>query len=155
MLRVENVATPATAATVAVPNRVPPPGLVPSAAVTLPLNPVAVFPSASKAVTCAAAGIRAERHRDAPGELGGRVPLGVLRGYLHRGRDGDARGGVARLDAEDQLRRGTDRDGERGARGRRHAGAGRSERVTRPDLVDAEIRERRDTTHGRHDGGAG
>src|SRR5204863_3994942 len=36
-----------------------------------------------------------------------------------------------------------------------HAGAGRSERVTRPDLVDAEIRERRDTTHGRHDGGAG
>src|SRR5438874_1463501 len=57
MLRVENVATPATAATVAVPDRVPPPGLVPSAAVTLPLNPVAVLPSASKAVTCTAGAI--------------------------------------------------------------------------------------------------
>src|SRR2546425_13263142 len=54
MLRVENVATPATAATVAVPDRVPPPGLVPSAAVTLPLNPVAVLPSVYKAVTCTA-----------------------------------------------------------------------------------------------------
>src|SRR5256886_17565142 len=57
MLRVENVATPATAATVAVPDRVPPPGLVPSAAVTLPLNPVAVLPSASRAVTCTAGAI--------------------------------------------------------------------------------------------------
>src|SRR5438128_11827226 len=54
MRRVEKVATPATAATVAVPDRVPPPGLVPSAAVTLPLNPVAVLPSVSKAVTCTA-----------------------------------------------------------------------------------------------------
>src|SRR2546422_309822 len=54
MLRVENVATPATAATVAVPDRVPPPGLVPSAAVTLPLNPVAVLPCASWTVTCTA-----------------------------------------------------------------------------------------------------
>src|SRR5437879_12405843 len=54
MLRVENVATPATAATVAVPDRVPSPGLVPSAAVTLPLNPVAVLPCASWTVTCTA-----------------------------------------------------------------------------------------------------
>src|SRR5947199_10082720 len=57
MLRVGNGAPPAPAATVAVPDRVPPPGLVPSAAVTLPLNPVAVFPSASKAVTCTAGAI--------------------------------------------------------------------------------------------------
>src|SRR2546423_12707158 len=57
MLRVENVATPATAATVAVPDKVPSPGLVPSAAVTLPLNPVAVLPSASRAVTCTAGAI--------------------------------------------------------------------------------------------------
>src|SRR5256886_329323 len=54
MLRVENVATPATAATVAVPDRVPPPGFVPIAAVTLPLNPVAVLPCASWTVTCTA-----------------------------------------------------------------------------------------------------
>src|SRR5213083_3809362 len=54
MLRVENVATPATAATVAVPDRVPSPGLVPSAAVTLPLNPVGVLPCASWTVTCTA-----------------------------------------------------------------------------------------------------
>src|SRR5207247_10039885 len=57
MLRVENVATPATAATVAVPDKVPSPGLVPSAAVTLPLNPVAVLPSASNADTCTAGAI--------------------------------------------------------------------------------------------------
>jgi len=35
----------------------PPPGLVPSAAVTLPVNPVAVLPSASRAVTCTAGAI--------------------------------------------------------------------------------------------------
>src|SRR5437867_2602919 len=51
MLRVENVATPAAATTVAVPDRVPPPGLVPRATVTLPVNWVAVFPWASCAVT--------------------------------------------------------------------------------------------------------
>src|SRR5512145_2930920 len=38
MLRLEKVATPATAATVVVPERVPAPGLVPIATVTLPLN---------------------------------------------------------------------------------------------------------------------
>src|SRR5437763_14215420 len=54
MLRVENVATPATAATVVVPARAPPPGFVPIAAVTLPLNPVAVLPCASWTVTCTA-----------------------------------------------------------------------------------------------------
>src|SRR2546430_16803505 len=86
------------------------------------------------------------RHRDAPGELGGRVPLDVLRGYPHRGRDGDARGGIARLNAEHQLRRGTDRDVERGARGRRHACGGGGERVARPPPADAEIRGRRGAT---------
>ncbi len=54
MLRVENVATPATAVTVVVPASVPLPGLVPMARVTLPVNPVAVFPWASRAVTCTA-----------------------------------------------------------------------------------------------------
>ncbi len=54
MDNVENVATPLTAATEAVPDSVPPPGLVAMAAVTLPLNPVAVFPWASRAVTCTA-----------------------------------------------------------------------------------------------------
>src|SRR6266853_1652972 len=47
-----NVATPATAVTVVVPDRVPLPGLVAMASVTLPVNPVAVFPCASRAVTC-------------------------------------------------------------------------------------------------------
>src|SRR5712691_6986284 len=54
MLRVENAATPPTAVTVGVPDSDPPPGLVPIAAVTLPVNPVAVLPSASRAVTCTA-----------------------------------------------------------------------------------------------------
>src|SRR5207244_11013695 len=83
----------------------------------------------------------------------GLVPLGVLRVHLDGRRDGGARRGVARLDAEDQLRRGTDRDVERGARGRRHAGGGGGERVPRPYLVDAEVREGRDATYGRHAGG--
>ena len=47
------MATPATAATVVVPERVPPPGLLPIATVTLPVN-AAVFPCASRAVTCTA-----------------------------------------------------------------------------------------------------
>src|SRR5882672_10833886 len=51
MLSVENVATPFTAATVAVPDRVPPAGLVPIATVTLPVNPRATFPTPSSAVT--------------------------------------------------------------------------------------------------------
>src|SRR5439155_1347988 len=51
ILKVANVATPPTAATVLVPDRVPPPGLVPIAVVTLPVNPVAVLPCASCAVT--------------------------------------------------------------------------------------------------------
>src|SRR5207253_1713297 len=50
----ENVATPLTAATVAVPDSVPPPGLAPIATVMLPVNPVAVLPCASWAVTCTA-----------------------------------------------------------------------------------------------------
>src|SRR2546425_853622 len=49
-----NVATPATAATVVVPERVPLPGFAPSAIVTLPVKPVAVFPCPSSVVTCTA-----------------------------------------------------------------------------------------------------
>jgi hypothetical protein len=44
MLRVEKVAIPAAAATVVVPESVPPPGLVPIPTVTLPVKLVAVFP---------------------------------------------------------------------------------------------------------------
>src|SRR5205807_2341616 len=54
MLRLENVATPPTAATGPPPVRVPPPGLVPIARVTLPVNVVAVCPAASWAVTLTA-----------------------------------------------------------------------------------------------------
>src|SRR5437870_1401747 len=46
-----NVATPATAGTVVVPERVPLPGFAPSASVTVAVNAVAVFPCASSAVT--------------------------------------------------------------------------------------------------------
>src|SRR4029077_3990602 len=51
MLSVENVAPPLTAATLAVPDRVPPPGFAPMAMVTVPVNVVAVFPAASCAAT--------------------------------------------------------------------------------------------------------
>src|SRR5438034_10612576 len=54
MLKLENVATPDTAATLAVPASVPPPGFVPIATVTVPVNPVTVFPRASCAVTLTA-----------------------------------------------------------------------------------------------------
>src|SRR5437870_5310628 len=59
MLRPENVATPATAATVFVPDKVPLLGFVPIATVTFPVNPVAVFPLASWAVTWTAGVIAA------------------------------------------------------------------------------------------------
>src|SRR5207245_11734471 len=49
-----NVATPADAATVVVPDRVPAPGFAPNATLTLPVNCVAVLPSASRTVTCTA-----------------------------------------------------------------------------------------------------
>src|SRR3990172_2454690 len=51
MLRVLKLATPATAATCVVPERVPPPGLVPMLTVTLAVNPGRVLPKASWAVT--------------------------------------------------------------------------------------------------------
>src|SRR5436309_1397227 len=51
MLRLEKVATPATAANVRVPDKGPPAGLNASAMVTLPAKPVAVLPRASNAVT--------------------------------------------------------------------------------------------------------
>src|SRR5439155_15980523 len=52
--RFEKVATPPTAATVVVPDKVPPTGLAPIATVTAPLKPGTVFPRASRAVTCTA-----------------------------------------------------------------------------------------------------
>src|SRR5205809_727995 len=51
MFSPENVATPATAATVFVPDKVPLLGFVPIATVMFPVNPVAVFPLPSWAVT--------------------------------------------------------------------------------------------------------
>src|SRR5256885_11112964 len=57
MERVENVATPLTAATVAVPDSVPPPGLVPIATVMLAVELGTVFPNASCTVTCTAGAI--------------------------------------------------------------------------------------------------
>src|SRR5438034_759581 len=59
MLSPEKVATPATAATVLVPDKVPVLGLVPIATVTLPVNPLAVLPLASWAVTWTAGVIAA------------------------------------------------------------------------------------------------
>src|SRR2546429_597724 len=59
MLSPGNVATPATAATVVVPERVPLPGFTPSATVTLPVKPVARYTCPSSAVTCTAAEIAA------------------------------------------------------------------------------------------------
>src|SRR5256712_5125395 len=54
MLKLENVATPLTAATLVVPDTVAPPGFTPSATVTVPVKPVATLPWASCAVTCTA-----------------------------------------------------------------------------------------------------
>src|SRR5438552_3782434 len=59
MLRLANVATPETAAAVAVPESVPPPALGPSVTLTLPAKPMATLPSASWAVTCTAGVIAA------------------------------------------------------------------------------------------------
>src|SRR5512140_1965043 len=54
MERLENVATPATADTVVVPDSVPPPGLVPIATVMLAVEVVTVLPNASCTATCTA-----------------------------------------------------------------------------------------------------
>src|SRR5439155_630914 len=59
MLRPEKAAPPATAATVLVPDKVPVPGFVPIATVTFPVNPVAVLPLPSWAVTSTAGVIAA------------------------------------------------------------------------------------------------
>ncbi len=56
-LSVLKVALPFTAATVVVPERVPPAGLVPSPIFTLPVNPGTTFPWASFALTCTAGAI--------------------------------------------------------------------------------------------------
>src|SRR6266480_842894 len=55
MLNVENVATPFTAATLLVPDSVPPPGFAPSATVIVPVKPVTTLPDASRAATRTAA----------------------------------------------------------------------------------------------------
>src|SRR6185295_3419991 len=54
MERVEKVATPPTAETVAVPESVPPPGLAPIATVMLAVELVTVLLNASCTVTCTA-----------------------------------------------------------------------------------------------------
>src|SRR5690242_8478553 len=54
MDRLENVATPLTAATVAVPESAPPPGLVPIATVGRAAGRGRVLPNASCTVTCTA-----------------------------------------------------------------------------------------------------
>src|SRR3954462_8267548 len=54
MDRLEKVATPATAATVAVPDSVPPPGLVPMATVMFAVELVTVLLNVSCTVTCTA-----------------------------------------------------------------------------------------------------
>src|SRR2546428_10357872 len=59
MLRLEKVATPLTAATVTVPDRVPLLGLVRIAIVTSPVKAGVAFPSASRAVTASAGAIAA------------------------------------------------------------------------------------------------
>ena len=51
MLKVENVATPAVAATVVVPESVPPFGFVPITTLTVPVKLVTVFPCPSCAVS--------------------------------------------------------------------------------------------------------
>src|SRR5882762_7242599 len=55
MLSVENVATPFTAATLVVPESVPPPGFAPSATVIVPVKPATGLPRSSRAVTRTAA----------------------------------------------------------------------------------------------------
>jgi hypothetical protein len=57
MLRLAKLATPATAVTAVVPASVPAPAFVPMPTDTLPANPVAMFPLASRAVTWTAGAI--------------------------------------------------------------------------------------------------
>src|SRR5207247_9233744 len=54
MLKLEKVATPFTGAALVVPESVPPAGFIPIPSVTVPAKAVAVFPCASRAVTCTA-----------------------------------------------------------------------------------------------------
>src|SRR5438128_1974867 len=59
MLSPGNVATPATAATAVVPERVPLPGFAPCATVTLPVKPVAELQCTRLDVTCTTGAIAA------------------------------------------------------------------------------------------------
>src|SRR5438045_8619835 len=86
MLSPEKVATPATAAWVSVPASVPLLGFVPIATVTFPVNPVAVLPLPSWAVTSTAGviaapavvvlGCRSEERR--VGEEGGMLKAALV-----------------------------------------------------------------------------
>src|SRR5439155_3039597 len=75
MLSPGNVATPATAATVLVPDKVPVLGLVPIATVMFPVNPLAVLPLASWAVTSTAGVIANTRSEEHTSELQSRGHL--------------------------------------------------------------------------------
>ncbi len=59
MLSVENVATPAVAVMIVVPDSIPLPGFKPIATVTVPVKAVTTLPSASSALTCTAGVIAA------------------------------------------------------------------------------------------------
>ena len=59
MLKLAKLATPSTAVAVVGPESVPPPGFTTIDMVTVPANPVAVLPSASRAVTWTAGVIAA------------------------------------------------------------------------------------------------
>src|SRR5207247_1308656 len=59
MLKLAKLATPSTAVAVVGPESVPPPGFTTIVMVTVPANPVAVLPSASRAVTASAGAIAA------------------------------------------------------------------------------------------------
>src|SRR5881275_63806 len=81
IVRPEKLATPPTAVWVGVPDRAPPPGLLPMARVTFAANPVAVFPKLSRAVTWIAGVIAA--------------PAGVLLGWPVKTRRLAAAGEIA------------------------------------------------------------
>src|SRR2546428_2689986 len=87
MLRLEKVATPLTAATVTVPDRVPLLGLVRIAIVTSPVKAGVAFPSASRAVTASAGAIAAPAVALVGSTVNAswlRAPRGVSQGALPR-----------------------------------------------------------------------
>src|SRR5207247_1691200 len=121
MLRSLKVATPATAATVVVPEREPPPGLCSIATVTLPVNVSTAFPSASRATTGTGGAMVAPAvGHGAVGSPGIRCGVKVTwvgaRGERGGGIDGQGRRGAARLGGEHERRGQGSGDVERGTR---------------------------------------